>query len=247
MNDEVTPSAMNLKILDSQHQEIQCTEQVINREFAGRSINVLDAGCGRKWLLQLDMPYTITGVDTDEAALRQRGDLDAALLEDVQTVQLPKNHFDLIYSSYALEHITGAEGLLMRFLGWLKPGGLLVLRFPDRDTAFGFITRITPFWVHVAYKRHLLKMKNAGKVGHGPYPTVYDEVVSRKGMWGFCERHRLTVLGQWGKNTSMPNRGRLLWLRKQILQAIQTLSMGKLDCSYNDLTFVIRKSPSRSP
>jgi SAM-dependent methyltransferase len=241
MNTRYGANSENLKMLDSQAQEIQCIEQVINRQFAGRNINALDVGCGRKWVLRLSMPCTITGIDTDEAALAQRDDLDVALPEDVRTVQLAKNRFDLIYCSYVLEHIEGAEVVLMRFLEWLKPGGLQVLRFPDRNTVFGFITRTTPFWIHVAYKRYLLERKAAGAVGHGPYPTVYDEVVSRKGMRAFCQREGLTVLEEWGRDTTVRRRGKLLWLRKQFVQAVETLSIGKLDSSYNSLVFIIQK------
>jgi SAM-dependent methyltransferase len=241
MNTSAGPNGGNLEILNSGAQEIEHIEHIVNRQFADRSIDVLDAGCGRKWLLHLNMPYKITGVDADEAALAQRTDLDVALLKDVQTVQMPKNQFDLIYCSFVLEHVVGAERLLRRFVDWLRPGGLLVLRFPDKYTVFGFITRNTPYRLHVAYKKHLLERQHAGVTGHGPYPTVYDDVVSRKGMWKFCQRQQLTVLGEWGRNTSLPRRGKFLWMRKQMVRAVELLSMNKLDSSYSQLTFVIRK------
>ncbi|MBA2409854.1 MAG: class I SAM-dependent methyltransferase [Gammaproteobacteria bacterium] len=124
-------------------------EQIIHERFENRHIEVLDAGCGRKWQIKLQMPITITGVDADQAALDKREDLDVALKEDIQTVDFPSNRFDLIYCSYVLEHVNGAEDLLGRFKSWLKPNGLLILRFPDKYTVFGFITRKTPHWVHV--------------------------------------------------------------------------------------------------
>lgn len=237
-----TKNSADLELLDSQEQETGCIEQVINEQFVNRHIDVLDAGCGRKWQIKLDMPYTITGIDADKAALDRRKDLDVALMEDIRTVNLPENQFDLIYCSYVLEHVDGAEKLLARFLTWLKPNGLLVLRFPDKYTVFGFITRSTPHWVHVAYKKHLLKMKFAGADGHGPYPTVYDEIVSRSGMKQFCRNEDLRVLGEWGIDSSLPKRGRLLWLRRAVIKATYMLSLGKLDSTYSNLTFVIEKA-----
>ncbi len=234
-------TSAGLKVLDSQDEEMNCIEQVVNKQFGDQQIDVLDAGCGRKWQIKLRMPYTITGIDTDEAALARRQDLDVALVEDIRGVTMPQNQFDLIYCSYVLEHIDGAESLLERFLNWLRPNGLLVLRFPDKNTVFGFITRKTPYWVHVAYKKHLLQMKMAGTEGHGPYPTVYDDVVSRTGMQKFCREQNLNVLGEWATDKTLPRRGRLLWLRKAVITATYMLSLGKLDSTYNNLTFVIQK------
>lgn len=236
-----TKSNTDLELLESLEQETGCIEQVVHEQFARRPIDVLDAGCGRKWQIKLEMPYKITGIDADKAALDKRKDLDVALVEDIRTVNLSSNQFDVIYCSYVLEHVNGAEALLCRFLTWLKPNGLLILRFPDKYTVFGFITRSTPHWVHVAYKRYLLKMKMAGTDGHGPYPTVYDEVVSRAGMKKFCLNENLRVLGEWGIDSSLPKRGRLLWLRKAVIRFTHMLSLGKLDSAYSNLTFVIQK------
>lgn len=231
----------HLELLDSLDQETGCIEQVVHEQFAHQHIDVLDAGCGRKWQIKLKMPYKITGIDADKAALNKRTDLDVALLGDIRTVDLPSKQFDIIYCSYVLEHVNGAEALLSRFITWLKPNGLLILRFPDKYTVFGFITRRTPYWIHVAYKKYLLKMKMAGTDGHGPYPTVYDEVVSRSGMNNFCRSENMRVLGEWGIDGSLPKRGRLLWLRKTVIKVTQVLSLGKLDSSYSNLTFVIQK------
>lgn len=236
----------DLKILDSTSREISAIEQIVNQHFDNKAINVLDAGCGRKWQIKLTMPYVITGVDADDNALALRKDLDFAIAEDIQAVKFSANQFDLIYCSYVLEHVHGAEKLLLRYLEWLKPHGIVVLRIPDKYSVYGFITRYTPFWVHVMYKKHLLLRKDSGSSGHGPYPTVYDEIVSRKGMQHFCRRKNIKVLGEWGTNQSLPKRGRLYWLRKVTIYIVHTLSFGKLSMDYNNLTFVIEKPIKRS-
>lgn len=237
----ITRNDNDLSILDSISQEISSIEQIVNQHFDSKPINVLDAGCGRKWQIKLSMPYEITGVDADKNALAHRKDLDVAIAEDIQAVQFPVNQFDLIYCSYVLEHVRGAEKLLLRYLDWLKPGGLVVLRIPDKYSVYGFITRHTPLWAHVMYKKHLLLRKESGASGHGPYPTVYDEIVSRKGIQQFCRKEQVRLLGEWGTDQSVPKRGRLYWLRKATVYTVKALSFGRLNGNYNNLTFVIEK------
>jgi 2-polyprenyl-3-methyl-5-hydroxy-6-metoxy-1,4-benzoquinol methylase len=122
-----------------------------------RSLDILEAGCGRRWGLDLEgVQYTLTGVDSDKNALdirkNQQGDLDIAILGDLRTVDLEENRYDVIFNSYVLEHVDGAEDVLNNFVRWLKPGGIMILRIPNRASVKGFITRITPLWFHVIYK-----------------------------------------------------------------------------------------------
>ena len=71
------------------------------------------------------------------------------MLGDLRTVCFARNSFDIIYSAYVLEHVPQTERVLLNFLDWIKPGGLIILKFPDRNSVYGFITRLTPHWVHI--------------------------------------------------------------------------------------------------
>src|SRR3712207_5119109 len=62
-----------------------------------------------------------------------------------------------------------------------------------------------------------------------------------KGCVSSANDSKLTVVGEWGKNLSLPRRGKVLWMRRQTVRAVEPLSMNKLDSSYNQLTFVIEK------
>src|SRR5688572_8212032 len=100
---------------------------------------ILDAGCGRMWTWDLaNVPYRLTGVDSDEVALRLRvenvGDLDEWIVGDLRTVNMPPDRYDIVHCAYVLEHVEGAELVLDRLLDTLRPGGLMVLRVPDRDS-----------------------------------------------------------------------------------------------------------------
>jgi SAM-dependent methyltransferase len=209
----------------------------------GKRLRILEAGCGRRWPLHLDgLRYTLTGVDIDRHGLEARqkleGDLDEAILGDLRHVELPASSFDVIYSSYVLEHIDGAEQVLDNFARWLKEGGLVLLMIPDRDTVWGFVTRITPYWFHVAFKRFTQKNPNAGQPGFGPFPTHHDRVVSRRGIHAYCRRGSLQILHEHGR-VFQPKRGILLMTL--VTKAVALLSLGRLESRHSDVIFVLQK------
>jgi len=210
------------------------------------ALNVLEAGCGMRWGLDLDgVQYTLTGVDIDQDALdirkNKRGDLDIAILGDLRTVALKESAYDVIYNSYVLEHIDGAEDVLESFVRWLKPGGILILTIPNRNSALGFLTRITPFWFHVFYKKYVQGYKNAGKPGRAPFPTFYDEVVSRSGMHEFCEKHGLVMRAEYSVGHGSQNRWIFEFLESLLVWTVHLASFRRLSAKYACLIYVIEK------
>ena len=81
-------------------------------------------------------------MDLDFAALEHRKhvkkDLTHAIVGDLRTVDLPRERFDVVYSSFVLEHIEGAETALDNLVGSLKPRGLLIVRVPDVEGVQSF-------------------------------------------------------------------------------------------------------------
>ena len=100
-----------LRLLESHDFEKQMLERYIGDLAATNgSLNILEAGCGQTWGLNLHgINYHLTGVDVDRAALEIRKfktkDLDEIIEGDLCTVELQDNHYDVIYNSYVLEHI----------------------------------------------------------------------------------------------------------------------------------------------
>ena len=164
---------------------------------------------------------------------------------DLRTIDLEESKYDVIYSSFVLEHIDDAERVLHNFVRWLKPDGILILRIPDRDSAFGFITRLTPHWVHVLYKRYIRRRPNAGKPGYGPFPVVYDEVVSRKGMHEFCRKSGLMIKSEYGSSHYLKRMGIFSALAKFVVNAISLGSFGNLAADHNYLIFVMEKGKKK--
>jgi 2-polyprenyl-3-methyl-5-hydroxy-6-metoxy-1,4-benzoquinol methylase len=211
-------------------------------------IRVLEAGCGRKWGLDLSgLEYHLTGVDLDEKALEARvnneKDLDLAILGDLRTVSLPKRHYDLVYNGFVLEHVKGAEEVLNNLFNWVKPGGIVVLEIPDGDSVFGFFTKHTPHLLHILYYRYVLKSTNAGKPGHQPYPTVYDKIVSRKSIHRYCAEHGHTILAEYYSPFPLASDfGRFTSIISIFVKVVSILSCGRLAPYHNDIHFIIRDS-----
>lgn len=215
-------------------------------------LRILEAGCGRRWSLGMveelavaGMRPHITGIDTNAASLRMRveehQDLNEAIVGDLRRVELTPKSFDVVLCSWVLEHVAGAEQVLDRLVAALRPGGYLLLRIPDRDSVYGFLTRHTPFAAHVAYKRYVRRRPNAGKPGFGPFPTVYDRVVSHRGMLDYCAREKLEVAAAYSSNFHLAFFGRYARVVDLGLRTVAALSLGRLTAEHNNLAFVLRK------
>jgi SAM-dependent methyltransferase len=219
------------------------------REYAATqsgALRILEAGCGRQWYLHLEgIDFHLAGVDLNSDALRMRmeqvGDLDEGIVGDLREVTLEPEHYDMIYCSFVLEHVTGAEQVLDRLLAALKPGGMLLLRIPDGDSVYGFLARRSPFWLHVQYKRRIQRNKLAGKPGRGPFPTVYDSVVSWKGITDYCARNGLEVADAYSSNFHLDHFRGAAKIADNGMQLVAKASRGRLTADHSNLSLVIRK------
>ncbi|MGH8771417.1 MAG: class I SAM-dependent methyltransferase [Burkholderiales bacterium] len=235
-----------LRELETGKQENELIERYIqSKAVNGAPVQILEAGCGQKWELDLDN-VVLTGVDLDPAALDIRKnvqkDLHEAIQGDLCSIDLPAERFDVIYNSFVLEHIEDAGRVLQNFTRWLKPGGIVVLKIPDPDSVRGFITRITPHWFHVFYYRYLLGARNAGKPGYAPYTTYYHPVVSRRGIREFCEKQSLVVREECGDGGYQSfGRGAIASLTRLFVRTVAALSFGKLTSRHTNLLFILEK------
>ncbi len=209
-------------------------------------VSILEAGCGTRWDIRLGgVDYTLTGVDSDEAALNLRlneqHDIDKAVLADLRTVDFPPESYHVVYCSDVIEHIAGAETVLARFAHWLKPGGIMILGFPNRDSSYGFLTRITPHRAHIVYKKYVQGDKTAGQPGRSPFPTAFDTVVSRRGMRAFAQRQGLAIKAEYRRDHALV-RNRWLWrLIQGVLWLVHVTSGGRLTLDHRALLYVIEK------
>jgi SAM-dependent methyltransferase len=217
----------------------------------GRPLDILEAGCGQAWWLDLDgVPHVLCGVDIDRKALEirkyQRGDLDEIIEGDLRSVELDDHRFDVIFCSFVLEHVKEADLVLKNFVRWLKPGGLLIVRVPDPHSVRGFVTRITPHWFHVLFYKQVLRRANAGQPGHGPYATFFHPWVSRRGIYDYCAAYGFTVKEEHGEHHPDGDGvvGSMIRLGTRIVAA---LSLGTLTAGHANLLYVLEKAPAADP
>ncbi len=241
-----------LPLSSSWHQEMQALADCIkDKAIDAAPLRILEAGCGQKWDLNLaGTQYTLTGVDLDAAALEIRKnvvrDLDEIIVGDLRTVLLTEGTYDVIYCSYVLEHIVGAEGVLENFVKWLKSDGMMIIQIPDPYSVKGFVTRITPHWFHIFFYRHIRGFKHAGEPGHAPYPTHYDAIVSRRGIREFCRRNRLAIQAEFGCGWRTHGQGFTRIAIDAIQRLISVVSFGTLSSRHDDITYILRREPVES-
>jgi SAM-dependent methyltransferase len=236
--------------------EREILEQAFAAAARGRTpLRILEAGCGRRWLVDLKgIAHEITGVDLDADALAHRRevtrDLHHAVHGDLAAVTFDPGSFDVVYCSFVLEHVRGAEQVLDRMVSWLAPGGRLILRIPARESVAGWLTRLLPFRLHVWFYRRIAEYPDAGKPGHPPYPVFHEPVVSLAGVRAFCARHGLRIEGEYGADFAHHYRHLRLtrWQRLKLravtglIAVVGALSFGALTSRYSGLLFVIGRS-----
>jgi SAM-dependent methyltransferase len=238
-----------MKIIPEYEAELGLLESYLQRQASrGDVLQVLEAGCGREWYFRMDgIAYELTGVDTDRAALearrQEKGDLTHCIVGDLRTAGLEPNKYDVIYNAFVLEHVRGAEQVLENFVRWLRPGGILILRVPDPKGVQGFLARLTPHWAHVLYYRWAWRMRDAGKPGFAPYPTVYDEVVSIPGLRQFCAERGLIIKEELGVGSYQRGYGIIRKVTPMVARLISWLTLGRIHGDYVDLTIVAQKPP----
>lgn len=153
-----------------------------------RCLRVLDAGCGAGTLLSFPPTAHITGVDISASQLRQHRSLDEAIVGDVQTYPFPRESFDFIICWDVLEHLAHPELALDSLFRSLKPGGRIILGFPNLFSVKGLVTKMTPFSVHQRYYR---RKNNKGRAG--PFPVHMKLAMAPRSIRGAAVRYGLTV------------------------------------------------------
>jgi SAM-dependent methyltransferase len=239
-----------LTILDAGPSLNEFLSEAITDIAGTEPVKVLEAGCGHKWPISTNgTALHITGVDLDPEALRIRqdtvGDLDVGIVADLHTVDLPADSFDVVYSSFVLEHIPGAEPVLDRLVDATRPGGRLIIRIPDGQSVFGWATKHSPHRVHVWYHRYGLRERNAGKPGHAPYPTYYDPIVSRQGMIDYADRRGLHVIAMYGTDIYLMKIPAARFVARWGMRFVAWCSRGRLTATHNNLAVVLEKPTAR--
>jgi len=101
-------------------------------------LNVLDAGCGEGHLLELlikkNSNNNYYGIDLTAEALKkakERCPKAKFVQADLSNIDIEDNFFDFIVCTETLEHVDAYQDVINEFKRILKPGGYLVITFPN--------------------------------------------------------------------------------------------------------------------
>jgi hypothetical protein len=218
-------------------------------ESTGQEITILQAGCttaedlGTDALRAAGARLTVGMIDEDtavtHAAVARHKSMGEAVLGDLRTVPLSPRAYDIVQCSSLLGRIQHAELVLDRLTGAVKPGGLLLVRVCDRDSAAGFLDRVLPEVV----RRAIWRKRQPGEPG--PHEAVYERIASARGVQAYVMSHGLVIAerGALGGLAGGLPRGPHGYLAAQKLVA--RLSRGRLTSAHEELLYVIRKPEDR--
>jgi len=106
----------------------------------GKSLRLLDVGCGNGLLLRefQKLGFDVEGIDLRREAVdhvRTTWGISAQVMSADQVVtHYPKESFDVITAFHILEHITDPRDYIVQWHTLLKPGGALILGLPFIDS-----------------------------------------------------------------------------------------------------------------
>jgi ubiquinone/menaquinone biosynthesis C-methylase UbiE len=126
--------------------------------FEGKK--VLELGCSRGYLLNSflqEESFTAIGADIDEEALsearRHLGDRIEFVQSAPESVPLPDQSVDIVYSIDTIEHLSKPKEMLLDIYRVLRPGGLFLVHFHPWYGPYGsHLEDIIPYpWPNVVF------------------------------------------------------------------------------------------------
>ncbi len=132
------------------------------RHYLKPNSHILDLGCGRGGLVeQLDHPlHHIVGADPDLHSLEEHRLALPRIVTFSDHLPLADNSFDLIFSSWLLEHLEQPYRTFVSISRVLRPGGFFVFITPNGrhplallNRAFGRLGRLQGYLVENLYGR----------------------------------------------------------------------------------------------
>jgi SAM-dependent methyltransferase len=216
-------------------------------KLLGRPLAVLRAGCltpltdlGLEQLTTTEI--SVTTADTDDPLVRTVLGEPAsaeAVLGDLRTAPLRPRSFDVVYCALLLERITNVEVVLDRLAGSLRPGGLLLVRFTDRECTLGLLDRMLPRPARRALWRRYLPGTP------GPFPAVYEPAVSARGIHGYALMRGLVITARATDRSGPAVTDRTTRLADSAGRVISWVTRGRVTNAHNELLYVIRKPEDR--
>ncbi|MBM4464818.1 MAG: class I SAM-dependent methyltransferase [Chloroflexi bacterium] len=138
---------------------------------------VLDAGCGRAGVIGLfrDKAGLTVGLDADLASLCDNVGLHQAVLGRLAALPFATASFDLVISSWVIEHLPEPERAFAEIARVLRPGGRFIFLTPNAWNYVVLVNRLMPAWLQFRLVPRLY-----GRREKDTFPVVYRANTRRK-------------------------------------------------------------------
>jgi len=216
--------------------------KAVNALLDGKGrIKVLEAGCGSASQINLTGEAHTVGIDIASDELEKNEALQEKILGDIQDYPLPKEEFDLIVCWMVLEHLPRPKDALANMFRAAKPGGIIVLGFPNLASIKGLVTKFTPFWFHNVFYR-LMHYKSRH------FPTYLRAAILPNRLIRFAEENGLSLafrkLAEGGVAKKLRNRSIFMNLAFIVMNsAAQIVSLGRWRTALHDECAIILRKP----
>jgi SAM-dependent methyltransferase len=190
-------------------------------------IRMLEAGCGSGSHVEFESIVDCVGIDISREQLDRNTTVQEKILGDIQDYPLPKEEFDVAVCWWVLEHLSRPRNALANLFGSVRPGGLVILAFPNLLSFKGLVTKFTPFWFHKFFYHFT-------KISADAFPTHFRVAILPRNVARFAQENGFSVLyfklGE-GRVTERIRTTSCLAGRTFALvdSVLKTISFGKLD------------------
>ena len=215
-----------------------------------RSLKILEAGCGSTVHLRLPENRCLVGIDISPRQLEGHTTLNERILGDIQVHNWSSNEFDLIVCWDVLEHLPDPAAAMTRMFAAVREEGLVLLALPNRYSLKGWVTRLTPFQVHVWFYRYIIGDTRArNELDQFPTHLHSDSAPSR--VRDLAERTGLSTeyfnLYEGPVQAYLRRRSHIANFALGALGLLFGLvSLGRYNPNHSDCIMLLRKPPRKS-
>jgi SAM-dependent methyltransferase len=155
--------------------------EALNNLLYGKDhIRVLEAGCGSASQIVFAPRVHAVGIDIEANELEKNAAVQEKILGDIQDYPLPEEDFDVVICWMVLEHLSRPKDALANLFRAVKPGGIVILGFPNLASIKGLVTKFTPFWFHKLFY-HLMHYQSRH------FPTYLRAAILPDRLIGFAQ------------------------------------------------------------
>lgn len=153
---------------------------------------ILEAGCGSGSVIGIPAGAHVTGIDISQEELDKNPDVHVKIAGDLQTYELPSGEFDLVVCWDVLEHLERPRLAMENMASAVRPGGLLLLAFPNVCSLKAVVAKYTPLGFHKALNRWIYG-ERAGSPGFLNFPTILDSSIAPDRMFDFARSQNYKI------------------------------------------------------